>query len=74
MAMQNLQLAASAAGLGSSIMCAPLFCPDVVQKVCGLPSRWEPQGLVTIGYPANTGKPFSRRPLNDVVRYLDGEP
>jgi F420 biosynthesis protein FbiB-like protein len=74
MAMQNLQLAACAAGLGSSIMCAPLFCPDTVRKVCELPSQWEPQGLVTIGYPANAGKTFTRRPLNEVVRYLDGEP
>jgi coenzyme F420-0:L-glutamate ligase / coenzyme F420-1:gamma-L-glutamate ligase len=74
MAMQNLQLAACAAGLGASIMCAPLFCPDTVNEVCELPSRWEPQGLVTIGYPANAGKPFTRRALNEVVRYLDGEP
>jgi coenzyme F420-0:L-glutamate ligase / coenzyme F420-1:gamma-L-glutamate ligase len=74
MAMQNLQLAASAAGLGASIMCAPLFCPDIVSEVCELPSAWKPQGLVTIGYPANAGKPFTRRPLNDVVHHLDGEP
>jgi len=74
MAMQNLQLAAGAAGLGSSIMCAPLFCPDTVREVCELPSQWEPQGLVTIGYAANAGKPFSRRALKDVVRNLDDEP
>ena len=73
MAMQNMQLAAAAAGLGTSIMCAPLFRPDVVQEVCRLPSQWDAQGLVTIGYPANAGKPFSRRPLNDVVRYLGGQ-
>ena len=56
------------------IMCAPLFCPDTVREVCELPSQWEPQGLVTIGYPANAGKPFSRRALKDVVRNLDDEP
>src|ERR1700730_2228829 len=65
MAMQNLQLAASAAGLGASIMCAPLSSPDIVSEVCELPSAWEPQGLLTIVYPANAGKPFMRRPLND---------
>jgi coenzyme F420-0:L-glutamate ligase/coenzyme F420-1:gamma-L-glutamate ligase len=74
MAMQNLQLAASVAGLGASIMCAPLFCPDKVRDVCELPRQWEPQGLVTIGYPANAGKPFTRRPLEDVVRNLDDAP
>ena len=74
MAMQNLQLAANAAGLGASIMCAPLFCPDTVRAACELPGQWEPLGLVTIGYPANAGKPFSRRPLKDVVRNLDDAP
>jgi coenzyme F420-0:L-glutamate ligase / coenzyme F420-1:gamma-L-glutamate ligase len=72
MAMQNMQLAASAAGLGTAVMCAPLFCPDTVRAACDLPAIWEPQALMTIGYPANDGKPFRRRPLSDVVRFLDG--
>jgi coenzyme F420-0:L-glutamate ligase / coenzyme F420-1:gamma-L-glutamate ligase len=53
-------------------MCAPLFCPDTVRAACDLPAIWEPQALMTIGYPANDGKPFRRRPLSDVVRFLDG--
>jgi F420 biosynthesis protein FbiB-like protein len=52
MAGQNLLLAAHDVGLGACWMCAPLFCPDVVQEALGLPSDWEPQGLVTMGYPA----------------------
>jgi coenzyme F420-0:L-glutamate ligase / coenzyme F420-1:gamma-L-glutamate ligase len=72
MAMQNMQLAASAAGLGTAVMCAPLFCPDTVRAACDLPAIWEPQALMTIGYPANDGKPFRRLPLSDVVRFLDG--
>jgi coenzyme F420-0:L-glutamate ligase / coenzyme F420-1:gamma-L-glutamate ligase len=72
MAMQNMLLAASAAGLGAAVMCAPLFCPDTVRAACDLPMAWEPQALVTIGYPANDGKPSRRRPLADIVRYLDG--
>ena len=72
MAVQNLLLAAHAAGLGACWMCAPLFCGDVVQQALDLPRQWLPQALVTLGQPANAGKPWSRRPLCDVVRYLDG--
>lgn len=74
MAIQNMQIGATAAGLGAAIMCAPLFCPDAVRTACALPQRWEPQALVTIGYPADDGKPFRRRALTDVVRYLDDNP
>lgn len=49
---QNLLLAAHAAGLGACWMCAPLFCPDVVRETLDLPSDWEPQALLTLGYPA----------------------
>ncbi len=52
MAGQNLLLAAHAADLGACWMCAPLFCPDVVQQVLELPTDWEPQALLTMGYPA----------------------
>lgn len=54
MAGQNLLLAAHDAGLGACWMCAPLFCPDVVRDTLALPVDWEPQGLVTLGYPAET--------------------
>ena len=52
MAGQNLLLAAHDAGLGACWMCAPLFCPDVVQDALDLPDDWQPQGLITMGYPA----------------------
>jgi coenzyme F420-0:L-glutamate ligase/coenzyme F420-1:gamma-L-glutamate ligase len=52
MAGQNLLLAASEAGLGACWMCAPLFCPDVVCQALNLPDDWQPQGLITLGYPA----------------------
>jgi len=67
MAGQNLLLAAHAAGLGASWMCAPLFCPDVVQHVLELPEDWEPQALLTMGYPAQhrerTREPLETRAL-----------
>ena len=51
MAGQNLLLMASASGLGACWMCAPLFCADVVSDVLGLAPDWEPQALITVGYP-----------------------
>ena len=69
MAGQNLLLAAPALGLGACWMCAPLFCPEVVQEVLELPVNWEPQGLVTIGYPAEK-KVKSRRPLHSCTKFL----
>ncbi len=54
MAVQNLLLAAHEAGLGACWMCAPLFCPDVPIAVLDLPTDWEAQALITVGYPAET--------------------
>ena len=73
MAVQNFLLAAHAEGLGACWMCAPLFCPDVVRDALGLPEDWEPQALITLGYPAiatpgnRRGKPAERKPLQKVV-------
>jgi len=71
MAMQNLLLAAHALELGASILCAPLFCPDTVRASLELPSQWEPQSLITLGWPDVPGKLFQRRALADVVRVIN---
>lgn len=52
MAGQNLLLAAHDSGLGACWMCAPLFCPDVVRDALELGEDWQPQGIITMGYPA----------------------
>jgi len=66
MAGQNILLAADDAGLGACWMCAPLFCPDVVHEALALPDDWQPQALLTIGYPAET-REKTRRPLEPSV-------
>jgi coenzyme F420-0:L-glutamate ligase/coenzyme F420-1:gamma-L-glutamate ligase len=43
---------AHALGLGACWMCAPLFCQRTVREVLSLPDDYEPQGVVTLGYPA----------------------
>jgi F420 biosynthesis protein FbiB-like protein len=67
MAVNNILLAAQAAGLGACWMCAPLFCSDAVGAAVGAPSHWQAQALLTLGYPASKGKPAQRRPLSDVI-------
>jgi len=70
MAGQNLMLAAHALGLGTCWLCGPLFSPNVVRKTLRLPPEWQPQGLITIGYP--DVKPVKdRRPLNELVRFVE---
>ena len=66
MAGQNMLLAAHEAGLGACWMCAPLFCPDVVRETLKLPVDWQPQGLITMGYPAQE-REKTRRPLQESV-------
>ncbi|MFZ4827011.1 MAG: nitroreductase family protein [Phototrophicaceae bacterium] len=66
MAGQNLLLAAHAVGLGACWMCAPLFCQDVVQTTLELPTHWEAQALITLGYPAQS-REKQRRPLSENV-------
>ena len=68
MAGQNLLLAAHALGLGACWLCAPLFCPNVVRDTLALPDDWQPQGLITVGYPADA-KEKTRHPLGTRVLY-----
>ena len=68
MAGQNLLLAAHALGLGACWVCAPLFCPDTVRAALDLPADWQPQGLITLGYPAEE-KQKTRHSLESRVLY-----
>lgn len=69
MAGQNLLLAAHALGLAACWMCAPLFCPETVKEALELPADWQPQGLITLGYPAET-REKGRRPLAENVLFI----
>ena len=54
MAGQNMMLMAASLGLGACWMCAPLFCPDAVRQALDLPDDWIPQGMLTVGFAAQT--------------------
>lgn len=70
MAGQNLLLAAHALGLGACWLCAPLFCPETVRETLNLPPDWQPQAILTVGYPAEQ-KEKSRHPLDGRVLFFD---
>lgn len=69
MAGQNLLLAAHLLGLGGCWVCAPLFCPQTVQTTLQLPADWQPQGLISLGYPAES-KTKTREGLDGRVCWL----
>ena len=68
MAGQNALLAAHAVGLAGCWLCAPLFCPQAVRAALALPDDWQPQGLLTLGFAAET-KEKTRHSLESRVLY-----
>lgn len=66
-AIQNILLRAPTLGLGACWMCAPLFCQETVRAALELPGDWQPQALVTIGYPADEGRLRPRTPIDAVT-------
>lgn len=69
LACENLMLGAHAAGLGSCFICAPIFCVPTVQRALALPEEWEPQGLITLGWPADEGRLRERKPPEETTLY-----
>lgn len=68
LACQNMLLAAHHYGLAGCWMCAPIFCVPLVQRMLELPNTWQPQALLTLGYPPTGLESHSaRQPLAQVV-------
>ena len=69
-AIQNILLRATELGIGACWMCAPLFCQQVVVDVLELPADWEPQALITLGYPLDPGKERPRMSWGKVSLFI----
>jgi coenzyme F420-0:L-glutamate ligase/coenzyme F420-1:gamma-L-glutamate ligase len=61
--VENLMLAAAAAGLASCWVAAPIFCPDEARASLALPGDWSPQALVLVGHPDPSYAPPARPPV-----------
>ena len=62
-AVENLMLAAAAAGLASCWVAAPIFCPEEARASLALPDDWIPQALVLVGHPDPSYAPPARPPV-----------
>ena len=66
-AVQNLLLSLYAAGVDGGWMCAPLFCPDVVQHALGLDTALDPHALIAVGFAASDPVRRPRLPLDQLI-------
>ncbi|AWN30097.1 nitroreductase family protein [Streptomyces sp. NEAU-S7GS2] len=67
MAVENLLLAAHAAGLGGCPVHS--FCKGAVGALLKLPDHMEPLLMVPVGRPANTPTPSERRDKDEVISH-----
>src|SRR4051794_11298195 len=65
--VQNLLLAARAAGLGAALITLPLWSTFLARRALGLPWSVQPCAVVPLGWPIGRYGPTTRRPVGDVV-------
>jgi len=65
--VQNLLLAARAAGLGAALITLPLWSTWLARRALGLPWRVTPCAVIPLGWPRGKYGPTTRRPVEDVV-------
>jgi nitroreductase len=68
--VQNLLLAARAAGLGAALITLPLWSTFLARRALGLPWSIAPCAVVPLGWPRGRYGPTTRRPVGEVV-HLD---
>ena len=68
--VQNLLLAARAAGLGAGVITLPLWSTWLARRALGLPWRIQPCAVVPLGWPRGRYGPTTRKPVGSVV-HLD---
>lgn len=75
MAVQNLLLAVHARGLSACMHSGPVpLLRGQVNRLLSLPPNLQMAGLISMGWPAEAPEPPGRRPLERMIRFLDGEP
>jgi len=65
--VQNLLLAARAAGLGAALITLPLWSRFLARRALGLPWNVAPCAVVPLGWPVGRYGPTRRRPVGEVV-------
>ena len=65
--VQNLLLAARAAGLGAALITLPLWSKLLARRALRLPWNVSPCAVIPLGWPRGRYGPTTRRPVEDVV-------
>lgn len=65
--VQNLLLAARAAGLGAALITLPIWSTILARRALGLPWSVTPCAVVPLGWPRGRYGPTTRRPVGEVV-------
>lgn len=66
-AVQNLLLAARAAGLGAALITMPLWSKFLARRALGLPWNVTPCAVIPLGWPKGKYGPTTRRPVGEFV-------
>ena len=66
-AVQNLLLAARAAGLGANLITMPLTINFAARRALGIPWKITPVAIVPLGWPAGRYGPTTRRPVAEIT-------
>ncbi|MDV3124115.1 nitroreductase family protein [Mycobacterium sp. 21AC1] len=66
-AVQNLLLAARAAGLGAALITLPLWNKLLARRALGLPWNVTPCAVIPLGWPMGKYGPTTRRPVGELV-------
>lgn len=69
-ALENMLLVAHALGLGAVWLGVPLLLKNKFDELLKPPERCDLQGVIALGYPAETPRARSRKPLSEVVRFI----
>lgn len=70
LALQNLLLAAHAAGLGASGMTGPLVADEALRAILGVPDSWRLVALVPMGFADEDPPPTARKTVEHVTQWI----
>ncbi len=65
--VQNLLLAARAAGLGAALITLPLWSTFAARRILGCPFNVMPCAVIPLGWPRGRYGPTTRKPVEEVV-------
>jgi nitroreductase len=65
--VQNLLLAARAAGLGAALITLPLWSHFLARRALGLPWGVSPCAVIPLGWPTGRYGPTTRKPVGEIV-------